>query len=160
MSEFQFTDVPFEASASIPPEYTCDGEDVSPPLVWTDPPDETASLTLIVDDPDAPGAGVFTHWVLFNVPGFVTELPRAYSAGDPRIPTDQLVPREGINDFGDVGYGGPCPPAGEPHRYIFSLYALDTDLDVEAGADPDHVKGALDGHVLNTAEHMGLYQRG
>jgi Raf kinase inhibitor-like YbhB/YbcL family protein len=119
MADVQFTDVPLNESGSIPPEYTCDGEDVSPPLAWAAPPDAAESLVLIVDDPDAPVPDSFTHWVLFNLSTEVTALPRDYHAGDPRLEADALDPKEGINDFGDVQYGGPCPPVGEEHRYVF-----------------------------------------
>jgi Raf kinase inhibitor-like YbhB/YbcL family protein len=107
MADVQFTDVPLNESGSIPPEYTCDGEDVSPPLAWAAPPDAAESLVLIVDDPDAPVPDSFTHWVLFNLSTEVTALPRDYHAGDPRLEADALDPKEGINDFGDVQYGGP-----------------------------------------------------
>ncbi|PQJ35384.1 hypothetical protein BSZ35_12935 [Salinibacter sp. 10B] len=160
MSDFQFTSVPFAPAASIPAEYTCDGEDVSPPLSWRPPPKATESLALVVDDPDAPGTGAFTHWILFNLPPSVTSLPRAYGAGDPRVDTESLTPREGMNDFGDVGYGGPCPPIGETHRYVFTLYALPSPLDLSAGADRAKVMTVLDGHVSTKAEHVGTYQRG
>lgn len=131
MSDFQFTDVPFDDSSLIPTEYTCDGEDVSPPIGWAVPPADAETLALIVDDPDAPGPGAFPHWVLFDLPGSLTELPRAYSTGDPRVDTKSVHPGEAVNDFGDVGYGGPCPPAGERHCYVFTLYALDAALELE-----------------------------
>lgn len=159
MPDFQFTDVPFEESGPIPVEYTCDGEDVAPPLAWTAPPDGTRSLALVVEDPDAPMPGAFTHWVLFNLPPNATALPGRYKAGDSRLDADGIEPREGINDFGDVGYGGPCPPRGEDHRYVFSLYALDTTLALDEGADPDEVASAIEGHVQAEAEVVGTYQR-
>ena len=159
MASFHFSDVPFEASGPIPVEYTCDGEDVSPPLGWTAPPDGTESLVLIVDDPDAPGAGAFTHWVLFNLPPDTTALPRDYSGGGSRLDAEGPVPTEGVNDFGDVGYGGPCPPGGEEHRYIFSLAALDTTLALDEEGGPDEVAAAMDGHVLAEAEVVGMYRR-
>lgn len=160
MPDFQFTSVPFAPAASIPAEYTCDGEDVSPPLSWRPPPKATESLALIVDDPDAPGTGAFTHWILFNLPPSVTSLPRAYGAGDPRVEAESPTPREGMNDFGDVGYGGPCPPIGETHQYVFTLYALPSPLDLSPGADRAEVMTVLDGHVSAKAEHVGTYQRG
>lgn len=159
MADVQFTEVPFEESGPIPSEYTCDGEDVSPPLAWTDPPAGTDSLVLIVDDPDAPVPGSFTHWVLFNLPPTTTALPRDYSDGDLRLEPDGPSPVEGVNDFGDVGYGGPCPPGREEHRYVFFLSALDTTLSLDRGADPDEVTAAMDGHVLAKAEFVGTYQR-
>lgn len=160
MADFQFTDTPFDAEASIPTEFTCDGEDVSPPLEWTAPPDGTESLVLLVEDPDAPVPKAFTHWILFNLPADAQQLPRHYRTEDPHPSANGLEPHAGRNDFGDVGYGGPCPPDGDdPHRYFFRLHALDTTLDLDPGAEPDAVAAAIDGHVLATAEHVGTYQR-
>jgi hypothetical protein len=160
VADFQFTDVPFDESGSIPAEYTCDGEDVSPALAWTGVPEDAASLALIVDDPDAPVPGAFTHWTLFNLPPDAAGLPRDYYAGDPRLDAGGLAPKEGVNDFGDVQYGGPCPPGGEEHRYVFSLYVLDAALALDAGADPEEVASAMKGHVVAEAECVGTYQRG
>lgn len=159
MADFQFTNVPFEVSDPIPVEYTCDGEDVSPPLEWAASPDGTESLVLIVDDPDAPVPSAFTHWVLFNLPPDAEELPRNYRTEDPHPAADGLEPHAGRNDFGDVGYGGPCPPTGETHRYVFTLYALDTTLDLDPGVQLQAVTDAMEGHVLAEAEHVGTYRR-
>jgi Raf kinase inhibitor-like YbhB/YbcL family protein len=132
----------------IPRRHTCEGEDVSPPLSWSDPPEGTRSLALVVDDPDAPG-GTFTHWLAWDLE------PAAGKLGE-----GQAAPSEGSNDFGRVGYRGPCPPPGRgPHRYIFRLYALDASLDVRPGADKADIERALNGRSLATAELVGRYER-
>jgi Raf kinase inhibitor-like protein, YbhB/YbcL family len=154
-----FTDAPFEHASSIPPEYTCDGANVSPPLAWTAPPEGTKSLIVVVDDPDAPAPGSFTHWVVYNLPPVVTTLPRDYRADASRLAAAAPTPRAAINDFGDRGYGGPCPPAGEEHRYLFSVYALDTTLDLEGEVVPMQIVGGMMGHVLDKAVIIGTYQR-
>ena len=131
----------------IPPKYTCDGENVSPPLEWSDVPPAARTLALIADDPDAP-RGLFLHWLLWNVDAREKGLTEGSSGGA----------REGRNGFGKVGYGGPCPPGGT-HRYYFRLFALDAELDAPAGATRERVEQAMQGHVLDTAEFMGRYQR-
>ena len=144
----------FQEGAKIPARYTCEGQDISPPLTWSKPPAGTKSLALIVDDPDAPG-GVFTHWVLFNLPPQTTELAEA-------IPTQAELPngaRQGKTDFGRVGYGGPCPPPGRPHHYQFTVYALDQTLDLKAGASKRELIRAMEGHILAQDRLTGLYQR-
>lgn len=156
--DLRFTSFPFSPSESIPSEYTCEGADVSPSLEWTRVPDGTESIALVVDDPDAPGQ-TFTHWVLFNLPGDATRLPKDVDL-DAEVADQDLSPREGANDFGDVGYGGPCPPPGDgPHRYFFRLYALDTVLDLERGASKAQVTDALNGHVLDETDLVGTYER-
>jgi Raf kinase inhibitor-like YbhB/YbcL family protein len=122
----------FREGETIPKQYTGDGKDLSPPLQWGVPPDGTRSLALICDDPDAP-RGTWVHWVLFNLPSDV----RALDEGVPPKETLANGTRQGKNDFGKVGYGGPAPPRGKPHRYFFKLYALDTVLDLQAGATKD-----------------------
>jgi Raf kinase inhibitor-like YbhB/YbcL family protein len=144
----------FKEGGKIPTKYTCEGQDVSPALTWGEPPAETRSFVLIVDDPDAPG-GVFTHWVLFNLPVGSRELPEA-------VPTQAQLPNgslQGKNDFGRIGYGGPCPPSGRPHRYQFTLYALDQPVDLKAGASKKQVIGAMQGHILAQGRLTGTYQR-
>ena len=146
---FQLTSAAFEANGTIPREYTCDGADLSPPLRWAEPPAGTKSFALICDDPDAP-RGTWVHWVLFNLPASTTSL----STG--------LVPsgaRQGTTDFGRPGYGGPCPPRGPAHRYVFTLYALDLELDLPAGAAKAALLRAMDGHILAQTELIGRYQR-
>jgi Raf kinase inhibitor-like YbhB/YbcL family protein len=144
----------FQEGETIPKQFTGDGKDVSPPLTWADPPDGTKSFVLICDDPDAP-RGTWTHWVLYN-------LPADQRKSDEGVPTDESLPngaKQGKNDFGKVGYGGPAPPRGKPHRYFFRLYALDTTLDLPAGATRDKVVAAAKGHVLAEGQLMGHYGR-
>jgi Raf kinase inhibitor-like YbhB/YbcL family protein len=140
----------FENGQPIPKRHTGDGDDVSPPLAWTEPPAGTKSFALICDDPDAP-RGVWVHWVLFNLPADLREMPE-----DPSTPAGA---REGTNDFGYTGYGGPAPPRGKAHRYFFKLYALDQMLDLAAGVKKDQVVAACQGHILAEAQWMGTYQR-
>jgi len=147
------TSTSFEGNR-IPSKFTCDGTGVSPQLAWFAPPVGTASLALIVSDPDAPG-GTFIHWVLYDLPAAT----RSLSEG---IPThSQLADgsRQGRNDFGEIGYGGPCPPGRSPHHYIFTLYALDVKLNLPAGATQAQLQSAMKGHILATGELTGLYQR-
>lgn len=147
---FQFASPAFSHGGSIPPAYTCDGSNRAPALQWTGAPTGTRSFVLIMVDPDAPG-GTFTHWVLFNIPGSRDRLP-----GDVQPPQ---VGISGRNDFGRLGYGGPCPPRGV-HRYIFTLYALDTpSLPLGEGALRHQVEQAMRGHVLGQAQLMGRYGR-
>lgn len=143
----------FGYGQSIPTRYTCDGEDISPPLEWSDPPANTRSFALIMDDPDAP-VGVWDHWVLFNIRSETRSLPEG-------IPPDaDLIQggRHGRNSWKRLGYGGPCPPGGT-HRYFFRLYALDTVLELPPGASKENVLKAIEGHILAQAELMGMYQR-
>ena len=147
----------FRPNGHIPPKYTCEGEDVSPPLAWTGVPAGARSLVLIVDDPDAPDPKapkmVWVHWVVYNIPPATEGLPE--SAGNGRMPQGVL---SGLNDFGKTAYGGPCPPIGR-HRYFFKLYALDITLDLK-GATKSQVEQAIRGHVLASAELVGTYQKG
>ncbi len=144
----------FKPGADIPRRFSCQGSDASPPLVWTEPPAGTQSLALIADDPDAP-AGTWVHWVLYDLPASVRRLTEALP------PAEELVGggRQGTNDFGKIGYGGPCPPPGKPHRYFFKLYALDRKLDLKAGATKSDLEQAMKGHVLAKAEVLGRYRR-
>lgn len=144
----------FREGGSIPAKYTCDGEDISPPLVWGEPPAGTQSFVLIVDDPDAPG-GVFTHWVLFNISSGSRQLAEAIST-QAQLPSEAL---QGKNDFGNIGYGGPCPPPGRAHRYQFTLYALERPLDLGMGASKKQVLDAMRGHILAQGQLIGTYQR-
>jgi Raf kinase inhibitor-like YbhB/YbcL family protein len=146
---FKLTSPAFELGRSIPTRYTCDGEDVSPPLRWSDPPAGTRSFALIVDDPDAP-AGVWDHWIVFNLPDNLDGLLEKAS-----LPAASRV---GQNSWRQARYGGPCPPRGT-HRYFFKLYALDTDLNLPAGAAKKQVLKAMEGHILAQAELMGTYSR-
>jgi Raf kinase inhibitor-like YbhB/YbcL family protein len=143
----------FSQGQPIPPKHTCDGPDVSPDLRWSDAPAETKSYALIADDPDAP-MGTWVHWVLYNVPANSDALPEG-------LPKQAAAGGavQGKNDFGHVGYGGPCPPPGKPHRYLFKLYALDTTLTLRNGATKKDVEAAMQGHILANAELVGTYQR-
>lgn len=150
---FELTSTAFGPGEEIPGTYTCDGADISPPLQWGDPPQGTQSLVLISDDPDAP-MGTWVHWVLFNISADTRELPEG-------LPKDAELPdgsRHGQNSWKRSDYGGPCPPSGT-HRYFFKLYALDTTLELSAGASKKQVLQAMEGHVLAEAELMGVYSR-
>lgn len=151
---FQLTSTAFSQGQTIPTKYTGDGSDTSPPLAWSGQPDETVSLALICEDPDAP-RGIWTHWVLFDLPPSTTELAEGIST-HPQLVDGAL---QGKNDFGDIGYGGPAPPPGKPHRYFFRLYALDIRLELEAGATRQQLLNAMTGHVLAETELMGTYKR-
>jgi hypothetical protein len=144
----------FNDGQPIPRLYTCDGRDVSPPLRWSGAPATTRSFALIADDPDAP-AGIWVHWVLFDLPPTLTELNEA-------VEKSQYLPggaRQGLNDFRRLGYGGPCPPPGKPHRYFFKVYALDRLLELPPGATKKDVLHAMEGHVLAQGQLLGTYQR-
>ena len=145
----------FAEGGTLPPRFTCDGAGVSPPLAWADVPDGTQGFALLCEDPDAPN-GLFTHWLLYNLSAGSREL-----AED--IPKDAALStgaRQGTNSFGDVGYGGACPPRGDrEHRYIFKLYALDTDLALEPGARREQLLDAMRDRVLAEAQLMGKYKR-
>lgn len=146
--DFRLTSQVFKEGASIPSKYTCDGENVSPPLKWEGVPQGTKSFVLIVDDPDAP-AKVWTHWVLYNIPPTNTECREG------KAPSGAL---EGVNDFGEIGYGGPCPPSGT-HRYFFKLYALDQLLSIPQGATKLQVEKAIKPHVLGEVQLIGTYKK-
>jgi Raf kinase inhibitor-like YbhB/YbcL family protein len=144
----------FTAGGPIPKPCTCEGDDRSPALAWSEIPVDTRSFALICDDPDAP-RGTWVHWVIFNLPADAVEL----SEGVPRAPAMPSGARQGVNDSGDVGYGGPCPPRGAPHRYFFRLYALDTLLNLSPGAKRSELDHAMAGHILAEATLMGTYRR-
>jgi len=150
---FELTSTAFASGELIPRKYTCDGEDISPPLQWNNPPRDTQSFALIADDPDAP-RGTWVHWVLYNLPAETRALPEAVSP-DAELPDGS---RHGKNSWRRLGYGGPCPPSGT-HRYFFKLYALDTMLNLAAGANKKQLLRAMEGHILAQAEVMGLYTR-
>jgi Raf kinase inhibitor-like YbhB/YbcL family protein len=152
-SSFTFTATPFIAGGApggrIDAEYTCKGPDVSPPLSWAAPPAGAKSLALVVDDPDAPG-GVFTHWVVYGLSPTLRELKKG------QLPTGA---HQGMNDFGSLGYRGPCPPPGKPHRYFFTLYALDLPIDWPAGSSVSELQRGMEGHVLAQAKVYGTFGR-
>ena len=148
----------FQAEGRIPTRFTCDGEDVSPPLSWTGLPDGTRSLVLIMDDPDAP-PGTWVHWVLYGLPGESRGLDEGVAKSE-RLDDGSLQGAcWGVRSFSRVGYYGPCPPPGSPHRYVFRLYALDAKLDLPPRETKDRVLQALEGHVLAEAQLVGLYGR-
>lgn len=149
----KLTSPAFEANQLIPRQYTCDGEDISPPLNWDEPPANTKSLALICDDPDAPRK-TWVHWVVYNLPPTTRSLAENISTNDNNM-ADGL---QGLNDFKKLQYGGPCPPGGT-HRYFFKLYALDTILELKSGATKAEVEAAMKGHILAQAELIGLYSR-
>jgi len=153
-STLELTSTAFGRREEIPEDHSCDGDDISPPLSWSGPPDGTQSLALIMDDPDAP-MGTWVHWVLYNVPPDRRSLPEG-------VPADEQLSGGGFhgkNSWQRHGYGGPCPPSGSSHRYVFTLYALDAELDLEAGATKGKLLGAMDGHVLAQGELIGTYTR-
>ena len=148
----ELTTAAFPAGGTIPKKFTCDGPDVSPALSWTNAPAGTQSFALIVDDPDAP-AGTWVHWVLYNLPAGTQKLPEG--VGMELELRDGS--RQGRNDFGKIGYNGPCPPHGPAHRYFFKLYALDSNLELKAGATKADVERAMKNHVLAHTELLGKF---
>ncbi|MBI4353772.1 MAG: YbhB/YbcL family Raf kinase inhibitor-like protein [Candidatus Omnitrophica bacterium] len=143
----------FSHGQPVPSIYTCEGNDISPPLAWSEPPSGTNSFALISDDPDAP-MGTWVHWVAWNIPASSRGLPEA-------IATDAQLKdgtRQGTTDFGRTGYGGPCPPSGT-HRYVFKLYALDAVLDLPPGATKAKLEAAMTGHLIAQTELMGTYKK-
>jgi Raf kinase inhibitor-like YbhB/YbcL family protein len=151
---FTISSSSFPNGGEIPRKLTCDGADISPQLSWSQPPAGTQSFSLIADDPDAP-VGTWTHWVLFDLPSSTTTLPEG-------IGKSVDLPgagRQGLNDFHKIGYGGPCPPPGKPHRYFFKLFALDRSLGLKQGSTRQALQQAMNGHVLQSAEWMGKYRR-
>lgn len=151
---FQLESSAFENGKTIPRKYTCDGEDVSPPLMWKGAPEGTKSFALICDDPDAP-LMTWTHWVVYGIPASVDYLLE----GLPKAEVVAGVIKQGSNSGRRVGYAGPCPPGGKVHRYYFRIYALDADPDIKPGESKKHLEEAMKGHVLGQAETMGLYTR-
>jgi len=144
----------FTSGGTIPKQFTCDGQDVSPAFEWGEAPKGTKSFALIADDPDAP-AGTWVHWVLFDLPANARSLPQNF----PKQEQAADGTRQGRNDFRKIGYGGPCPPPGTPHRYFFKLYALDAKLNLKPGAAKKDVESAMHGHILAQGEWMGCYGR-
>jgi Raf kinase inhibitor-like YbhB/YbcL family protein len=151
--EIKITSSAFGNGESIPVKYTCDGENISPPLKWSNVPQGTKSFAIINDDPDAP-MGTWVHWVVYNIPANVTELSE-------RIPPSQKLSSgalQGKNSWGRIGYGGPCPPSGT-HRYFFKIYALDKILDLAPGASKEEILKAIKGHILAEGQIYGKYSR-
>lgn len=144
----------FEHGGSIPRKFTCDGADISPRITWKGIPDGARSLALIMDDPDAP-SGAFTHWIVYNIPPGEQELKENF----PKTGKTAGKISQGKNDFGNVGYGGPCPPRGNPHRYFFRLYALGSEEVLEPRISVDRLESSIKGKSLAEAEYMGTYKR-
>jgi len=147
IGDISLTSSAFKNGGNIPIKYTCDGDDITPPLSFNNIPEGTESLVLILDDPDAAGDDPWAHWIVFNIPADITgfdenEGPRYYI---------------GKNSWGDIAYGGPCPPLGEEHRYYFLLYAVDLELDLLDGASRQEVDDAMTGHIIGQTSLMGRY---
>ena len=150
----RLTSSAFSEGAPIPAKYTCDGQDISPPLKWSNIPPGTKSFALVCDDPDAP-VGIWVHWLLYGLPGSATELQEGLP------PSETLIngAKQGLNDFRRVGYGGPCPPGGSPHRYFFKLYALNAELNLPPKATKKDLLRVMEGHILAEGHLMGTYKR-
>jgi Raf kinase inhibitor-like YbhB/YbcL family protein len=144
----------FTDGASIPKTYTCSGGNYSPALQWSNAPEGTKSFAIIVDDLDAP-LNVFAHWVLYNLPATQTSLAEKTSPNG-TLPEGAL---QGVNGFGKIGYGGPCPPPGKSHRYFFKLYALDSMLKEKSGVTKEKLVQAMKGHILAQAQMIGLFEK-
>lgn len=138
----------FENGEVIPSKYTCDGENIIPPLVFSEVPEKAKSLVLIMDDPDSP-TGIWTHWTVWNINPKVIGIPEGF------VPEEAM---EGKTTFGDIGYGGPCPGKGR-HRYFFKLYALDTELKIPPGSSRETLTEAMNGRIVAEAETYGVYSR-
>lgn len=148
------TSTAFKSGGEIPKQYTGDGSDQSPPLNWSKLPDATKSIALICDDPDAP-RGTWVHWVLYDLPPETRDLKQ----GVPRSEALASGAKQGKNDFGKIGYGGPAPPKGKPHRYSFKVYALSENVDLAPGATKAQLVDAMKGRILAEGQLMGIYQR-
>src|SRR3989442_37308 len=151
---FNISSTSFPNGGEIPRKFTCDGRDVSPELSWNDASEGTKSFALLVDDPDAP-VGNWNHWTMWNLP------PSARKLDEGLTKTAQLPDgtQQGLNDFGKIGYNGPCPPPGKPHRYYFKLFALDQKLTLKQSAGKHDLEAAMKGHILAQAEWIGRYGR-
>ncbi len=145
IKEHMKVELPFEENGFIPEKYTCKGVDISPEIKVSEVPENTKSIAIIVDDPDAP-MGTFVHWVVWNIK--TNQIPEGYKSEF-----------EGVNDFGVIGYRGPCPPPGNPHRYFFKIYALDAELSLERGARKEDLLKAMEGHIIDKVEYIGLFKR-
>lgn len=152
---FQLTSDAFANGQSIPAKYSCIGRNISPALAWTDPPAGAQSFALIAEDPDAPG-GTWTHWVLFNISAEARELEEDLPVTGKNITPNAIY--TGENSWGDIGYGGPCPPSGT-HRYFFRLYALDTLISLLPGATKSQLLKEMKGHILAQTELMGTFSK-
>ena len=152
--DFSVSSPSIEPGAAIGLDFTCMGRDSSPAISWTGAPAATRSFALIVEDPDAP-SGTFIHWVAYNVPAGTTAL-NAGIAQNSAVPGGGI---QGVNGFGNIGYNGPCPPPGKVHHYHFRVFALDSTLDIAAGAGAALLESAMKGHVVASAELIGTFSR-
>ncbi|KTD21259.1 YbhB/YbcL family Raf kinase inhibitor-like protein [Legionella londiniensis] len=143
---FTLSSPAFNSNTNLPSQFTCEGENVSPPLRWEEAPDNTRSFALIVDDPDAP-SGTWVHWTLFNIP------PDVYQIEQDNTPPEAI---SGLNSWGETGYRGPCPPSGT-HHYYFKLYALDKTLSLSSNVTSEEILDAMQGHILDECVLIGLY---
>jgi Raf kinase inhibitor-like YbhB/YbcL family protein len=152
-AKIEVTSTAFEDGQPVPEKYSGQGDNVSPPLQWSDVPQQTKSLALICEDPDSP-SGTFTHWLVYNLPPTTASL-------DENVPKGQSMVYgflQGKNDFGNVGYGGPAPPAGKVHHYLFKVYALDIILLVPAGGDRSDLLSAMNGHIIGEGDLTGTFE--
>lgn len=152
---FKLTSDAFANGQSIPAKYSCVGRNISPPLTWNEPPASTGSFALIVEDPDAP-SGTWVHWVLFNIPADRRSLEEDLPITGKNVDPNAIY--AGKNSWGDIGYGGPCPPSGT-HRYFFKFYALDTVISLLPGATKEQLLKEMKGHILAQAELMGTFSK-
>ena len=146
-SMIKVTSSAFGQNQPIPKKYTCDGENISPTLAFEQLPENTKTIAIVVDDPDAP-TGVFDHWVAWNIPG-----------GTKLLQEGARLEHQGVNHFGEIRYKGPCPPPGKPHHYHFKVYALDSELNIEDGSTKEELEAAMKGHILAQGELIGIFQR-
>lgn len=144
----------FKNGGLMPQKYTCDGDDESPPLLWSEVPGNAKSLALICDDPDAPLL-TWVHWILYNIPPTMTGLKEGLSSRD----ATEMKIIQGVNSWRRTGYGGPCPPGNSTHRYFFKLYALDSELALKPAASKRNLENAMRGHVVAEAQLIGVYTR-
>jgi Raf kinase inhibitor-like YbhB/YbcL family protein len=154
LGDFKLRSSAFNEGQTIPSEFTCDGKNVSPALIWQGVPQTAKRLVLICEDPDAP-AGIWLHWLAYGIPATHTGLSEG-------VPASGSLPdgsKQGKNDFDKIGYGGPCPPPGKPHRYFFKLYAVDSDLPSKPGLGRNEIESLMKNHIVGTASLMGTYQR-
>jgi Raf kinase inhibitor-like YbhB/YbcL family protein len=150
----KITSSAFQDSSVIPLKYACEGDNISPPLSWTGIPNGTKSLAIICDDPDAP-MGIWTHWIIYNIPPDKTNFDESIHT-DVKLADGSI---QGANDFGDIGYSGPCPPAGYPHRYYFTIYALDVMLSLKDKATRSDIDDAIQNHILGKGQLIGTFSR-
>ncbi|MDF1500214.1 MAG: YbhB/YbcL family Raf kinase inhibitor-like protein [Anaerolineales bacterium] len=151
--EFVVESIAYKEGDEIPVRFTCEGEDLSPPIAWSGVPEDTTSFALVMEDPDAP-IGTWVHWVVYNLPAETNDLPAGVGSGS-GLPDGAF---HGKNSWGDAVYGGPCPPGGT-HRYFIYVFALDTVLDLPAGASSDILRDTMKGHILGQAQLMGKFSR-